>query len=202
MKNTANKVRSYRSPLREAQAEATRERIVDTAIQLLAEDPTTFTMPAVAKRAGVSQPTVYRLFPDKEALTEAARESVRKRANVQSSLAESSVELMARLAASIRRIQLEPASTLPGLAVLTAQQLSEEDLKARATYIAGCLKRELKGVPAPVRRRLANIISLFFSSTGATALWRQRLFNEEGIEMLEWMVQSLVEAAQRETKQP
>ncbi|MDX1469339.1 MAG: helix-turn-helix domain-containing protein [Acidimicrobiia bacterium] len=63
--------RSYRSELREAQAEATRERILDALVEVLADGVETFSIPAVAKRAAVSVGTVYRHFGDKSGLINA-----------------------------------------------------------------------------------------------------------------------------------
>ncbi|HYD09572.1 MAG TPA: helix-turn-helix domain-containing protein [Acidimicrobiales bacterium] len=53
--------------------EATRERILDAVHALLAEEsPAALSIPAVAQRAGTSLRTVYRYFPTKEALVDAA----------------------------------------------------------------------------------------------------------------------------------
>ena len=63
--------RQYSSPLREEQASRTREQILDALTELLAEhraDEITTRM--IAEGAGVSQPTVYRHFPDRAALME------------------------------------------------------------------------------------------------------------------------------------
>lgn len=63
--------RPYHSPLREEQVRRTRDLILDALIELLADrradDVTTR---EIAERAGVSQPTVYRHFPDRTALLE------------------------------------------------------------------------------------------------------------------------------------
>jgi AcrR family transcriptional regulator len=53
----------------------TRERIVDAVVALVTEEhPATISVPAVARRAGVSVATVYRYFPTKEQLLDAATE--------------------------------------------------------------------------------------------------------------------------------
>jgi len=63
--------RNYRSPLRAEHAERTKALILDAFTELLgdrrADDITTR---EIAARAGVSQPTVYRHFPDRAALLE------------------------------------------------------------------------------------------------------------------------------------
>jgi len=60
----------YRSPLRQAQAAQTRERIECAAADLLGEGSAadSITFRAVAERAGVTEMTVYRHFPTREAL--------------------------------------------------------------------------------------------------------------------------------------
>ncbi len=57
--------RNYRSELRDAQTEATRDQILDAVVEVLAEGVDSLSMPAVADRAGVSVGTVYRHFGDK-----------------------------------------------------------------------------------------------------------------------------------------
>ena len=63
--------RSYRSPLRQGQAQDTRDRILDATARLLARGLAGLSIPAVAREAGVSVPTVYRNFRSKQELFEA-----------------------------------------------------------------------------------------------------------------------------------
>jgi len=69
-------MRAYRSALRREQAGATRGRILDAVRDLLVESKSSLSIPEIAARAGVSEPTVYRHFPNREALFEAAAEAV------------------------------------------------------------------------------------------------------------------------------
>jgi AcrR family transcriptional regulator len=60
-------------PIRDAHKRATRDRIVQAVAELVTDEhPAAFSVPAVAKRAGVGVATVYRYFPTKEALLDAA----------------------------------------------------------------------------------------------------------------------------------
>ncbi len=62
----------YQSPLREEQAQRTGERILEALAEHLAEQGwETFSIARVAERAGVSEPTVYRHFPNREAMLDA-----------------------------------------------------------------------------------------------------------------------------------
>ncbi len=65
----ADSRRSYHSPLREEQLRQTRDQILDALTELLADRRADeITTREIAARAGVSQPTVYRHFPDRTAL--------------------------------------------------------------------------------------------------------------------------------------
>jgi AcrR family transcriptional regulator len=69
--------RTYHSPLRRAQAEATRGRILDAALELFGEQGYAATpVAAIATRAGVSPETVYATFGTKRALIDGLIERV------------------------------------------------------------------------------------------------------------------------------
>jgi len=65
--------RRYHSPLREAAAAGTRERVLDAGVALLRDidNISAFTLDAVAKAAGVTRLTVYNQFGSRLALIEA-----------------------------------------------------------------------------------------------------------------------------------
>jgi AcrR family transcriptional regulator len=69
MKSRA-KERPYRSDLRRQQAEDTRRRIVEAVARVAAKGVAAISIPAVAREAGVSVPTVYRHFGSKDELIE------------------------------------------------------------------------------------------------------------------------------------
>lgn len=65
--------RTYKSPLREEQAEQTRTRLLETLTELLADDAhgDDVTVALVAERAKVSVRTAYRYFPTRDAMFDA-----------------------------------------------------------------------------------------------------------------------------------
>ena len=68
-KNTPDKKRVYRSPLRDERATQTRTRILDGLVQVMARNGIAeISVPLIAREAGVSIPSVYRYFPTKREL--------------------------------------------------------------------------------------------------------------------------------------
>src|SRR5437773_12044387 len=69
-------VRAYDNTLGREQADLTKRRILDGVRDLLVESGSSLSIPDIAARAGVSEPTVYRHFPNRDALLDAASEVV------------------------------------------------------------------------------------------------------------------------------
>jgi len=65
MTRIADAGRPYNNELRAQQAEATRSRILDATIRVMAGGVGTLSIPDVAREAGVSVPTIYRHFGTK-----------------------------------------------------------------------------------------------------------------------------------------
>lgn len=74
--------RSYRSDLRSEQAAATRDRILDATMRVMAGGLADVTVPAVARAAGVSVPTVYRHFGTKRELFAALQPHLQRRLGI------------------------------------------------------------------------------------------------------------------------
>jgi AcrR family transcriptional regulator len=72
--------RAYTSPIRDAQVEQTRQRLLDTTHTILTHDGLdALTLPRLAQAASVSVPTVYRHFPTVDDLLRAYLEWLRPR---------------------------------------------------------------------------------------------------------------------------
>ena len=81
--------RPYSSPLRDSQTRRTRELILDALTALLSEVPADqISTREIAQRAGVSQATVYRHYPDRQALLEGLSDRIEARVNTQSTVGE------------------------------------------------------------------------------------------------------------------
>ena len=72
--------RRYRSVVREKKANQTREALLKACEALVLEEPfENVTIPALAQRAGVTKPTAYSYFPDRDALLAAFLNHLRGR---------------------------------------------------------------------------------------------------------------------------
>lgn len=81
--------RSYQSPRRQAQAEATRRQILEAARELFVSKGYVATsIRAIARQAGVAEPTVYATFGSKRALLTALFEEMDMRAGMAELLAD------------------------------------------------------------------------------------------------------------------
>jgi AcrR family transcriptional regulator len=82
---------------RETKKDAARARILDAFIALMGEDGGVLSHDAIAERAGVARRTVYRYFPDRPALMDAALVRVRELAGPKVAYPDSAEDLLATL---------------------------------------------------------------------------------------------------------
>lgn len=193
---TTNSARTYSSPLREAQAEQTRERIIDAALRVLGDRGAAFTMPAVAKEAEVSLPTVYRLFPNKESLTNVASEAVRSRFGVDSTEVDDIDDVLQRQRQHIINASEADERLLRALYTLNAEPLSAADVASREEFLERVVNDAVAGLQGEDRVHFSQILSIIFSSTTGMALWRFRLLNDEGADLIDWVVRTLISGMQ------
>jgi AcrR family transcriptional regulator len=93
MNRIANEAtREYRSELRAQQAARTREQILDATVRVLAGGLADVTVPAVAREAGVSIPTVYRHFKTKRDLLAALQPHLQRHAGIDANALPTSID--------------------------------------------------------------------------------------------------------------
>ena len=129
--------RPYRSELRERQAATTRERILDATVRVLAKGLADVTVPAVAREAGVSVPTVYRHFRTKRDLLAALQPHLQRQIGIDANA----------LPTSIDELRGSLVSVLSGMDGL-------DDVMRAAHASAGA--EEVRRVHAPNRFKLAR----------------------------------------------
>jgi AcrR family transcriptional regulator len=200
MNRIADSARAYRSELRDQQVEATRDRILEATMRVLARGLADVTVPAVAREAGVAVPTVYRHFGTKRDLLSALQPHLQRRAGID---------------------RLEPPASVDGLrGTLTALIGGMEGLDdvARAA-LASPGGEEVRRIHGPNRfrigRRIADAVApqlpeedrdrvarllLVMTSSAALRMWREQLGRsvEEVADEIDRVVRAVIASAERE----
>ncbi len=198
--NPQDSVRAYRSPLREDQARQTRERILDALTDLLshrrADEVST---KEIASRAGVSQPTVYRHFPDRTALLEALSERLAVRAGTPPDPLPSTFDEWADSFRDFFTKVDDFAVEATAEAVLNADpRRFLAGTNAHTAMLVEIMDRELPELTPDQRRNVTAVVRVI----GSTQTWL-RMREEFGISgpiagaTCRWAVTTLVEAVRR-----
>jgi AcrR family transcriptional regulator len=191
------RAREYRSELRADQAEETRKRILDATLRVMAGGIATVSIPAVAREAGVSVPTVYRHFGTKSGLLKALYPHLIPRVGMYDMAPPQTVEAFR---GAIRAIfdRLDVADDLARVAM--ASPAAEE---ARSATMPDRLRitRRLVGTIAPElsatdRDRIARVMVVLTMSS-ALRTWRDHLGAsvEDAADDVEWTLRSLIAAS-------
>lgn len=187
-------MRSYSSPAREAQAAATREKILSATIAVIGEGIAALSIPAVAKRAGVSVPTVYRYFPDKETLLDAAAIHVRDGIGVAADTpspadVEDYLDSHRRI---FRRLAGADAETIGTVVATFGRGAGAMNLEQRRDWLAPAFEEVLDDWPETDRQNFLNLASILASSIGATALAQFGLRGDDAADLLTWVIERLL----------
>ena len=191
--------RPYRSDLRAQQADETRARILEATLKVVARGPATLSIPAVAREAGVSVPTVYRHFGTKADLLAELYPHVARRAGFDglpdpSSLAEvreTVREIFARLDATDDLARAAYASPLAN----QARHANMPQRYARIRQLGDLIEPKLSEADQDRITRLLVILT----SSSALRMWRDHLGStvEEAADDVDWIVRAAIDAAHK-----
>lgn len=192
--------RAYRSRLREQQAEETRARILDATVRVMARGIASVSIPAVAREAGVSIPTIYRHFGTKRALLAAVYPYLVRRTGLGELRVPRSLD---ELRDGVRAIfeQVDSFDDLARAAVASpagaeARHASMPDRVAMTRRFADTILPDL--VPAD-RDRIARLMVIVTASS-ALRTWRDHLGStvEQAADDVDWIVRAAIAAAHTE----
>jgi AcrR family transcriptional regulator len=194
--NTAT--RPYRSELRAQQVEATRARILDAAVRVMADGIATISIPAIAREARVSVPTIYRHFATKDELLAAVYPHLERRAGFDEmvvprtigELREGIREIFARLEAFDDLARAAMASPAAG----DARRLTLPNRLAWSRRLADSVE---PAIDAADRERLARLLMILTTSS-ALRLWRDHLGAsvDDAADDIDWIVRAAIAAAE------
>ena len=162
--------RAYVSPVREARARETRERILEGVaawMQLGAEGE--FTLEAVAEEAGIERRTVFRHFATKEALLAAFWEWINHRITPRT-LPGSLAELVAAPRETFARFDDEEGVIRASLHTPAGRAMRMAAVPARREAFRDALREATRGATAADRRRLEAVVHALYSASAWEAM--------------------------------
>lgn len=186
--------------LRGDQREATRARIVRAVSDLVATDhPAAISVPAVAARAGVGVATVYRYFPTKEALLDAAA------AGAVSAEAARLPTSFAEVGPALKGAWGELAEQLPlvrgQFASPVGRELHRRRWEGRHAVMVAYLRDEGVDPDGPEGRRLLGVADVLTSSTALLELHdKAGVAVDDAADWCSWALEVLLRATRREAR--
>jgi AcrR family transcriptional regulator len=194
--------RPYHSRLREEQAEATRGRILDATLRVMARGIAGLSVPAVAREAGVSVPTIYRHFGAKHGLFAAVYPHVARRAGLprlEDLEGPRSLDgLRDGLRAVYVRMESVGADELAAAAFSGpgAEEVRRTDIPKRRAAFRRFADTTMPGLGEVERDRVARLLVVLTTSS-AMRIWREHLGSsaDEAADDVAWVVRSAVAGA-------
>ena len=192
-------VRSYESPLRDAQARETRSRILDAALRVIAGGIASVSVPAVAREAGVSVPTIYRHFRTKTDLLAAVYPHAAARAGLDQLADPSSLD---DLRDGLRRLftRVDALSDLERAAMASpgADEVRRATMPSRLARI-GRFTESLDGDLTPeARARITRLLTVLTTSA-SLRMWRVHLGAsvEQAADDIDFTIRAALAASRR-----
>ena len=187
--------------LREHHAEATRERILSSVADLLERgEAENLTMPGVAEASGVSLRTVYRYYPTREKLLEAAGRWIGDEL-----LRHPYPETLAEVA-DLVRVGFPDFDERPGLVQALALSQVGKGVRGyrrreRLAAIGQALRNEVGGLAEDELRRAEAVLAFLHNVLAYTTLREENgLSGEEIGEALAWAIGTLVDDLRRRSR--
>ena len=191
------RTRSYRSVLREEQAEATALRIVEAAVRILQGRPALLSVPAVAREAGVSVATVYHHFSGKEKLIRAVSDYLDRH---QTGWTEeprrptSPEELAAHVRVIAPLLNGRQALMAPALRLPEGDAVRREQMADRISFVTGALAALSERMPPEDYDNLISIATVLCTSETFGLLQEHLGLSPQGAgEAVAWAIANLTQ---------
>jgi len=186
--------RAYRSELRAEQADETKVRILDATVRVMAGGIATLSIPAVAREARVSIPTIYRHFGTKQDLLAAVYPHLERRAGRAALVMPTSI---GQLRDGVRML-LDQLESFDDLARAAMASPAASEARALSMPRRLDLTRQMANTVEPPlgdvdRDRLARLLVILTSSS-ALRTWRDHLgvSADEAADDIEWVIDSVI----------
>ena len=195
MSRIANaEARPYRSELREQQADETRERILEATIRVMAKDAAGLSIPAIAREAGVSVPTVYRHFGNKAALLAAIYPYLGRRAGLQNLVVPTSVPEFKQMVLRIfSQLETLGEGTRQAMSSPASDELRRMQMPERIAVSRRFAATVLPNGTRVEQDRLARVL-VVLSSSSAMRVWRDHIGTsvKQAADDIDWILRAAI----------
>jgi AcrR family transcriptional regulator len=186
--------RAYRSELREEQTEETRARILDATMRVMATGLASLSVPAVAREAGVSVPTVYRHFRTKRELLAAVYPHAARRAGVDAIADPRSLdELRPMIRALLERLDNLDDLSRAAMASPGASEVRHATMPTRLQRIRRLTDTIEPKLRKADRDRITRLLAVLMTSS-SLRMWRDHLglSVDEVAKEIDWIVRAAI----------
>ncbi len=190
--------KGYDNSRREEQATENRGRILDAALELLKSDSALLTIPAVAKQAGVSVPTVYRNFSSKDELLVAVEQHASQLLGAPA--LPSSVDQLSRALPALhdyyaRNFELMRATER----LANVAEVNRVGKRRRDQRFVELLAADVAHLPKDQQRAFTAVLRLMLSSATAISMFdRYGIDADSSSATLAWIVDTLLASLRSE----
>jgi len=192
--------RTYRSELRAEQAEETRGRILDAALRVMTTGVASLSIPAVAREAGVSVPTVYRHFGTKADLLAAMYPHAARRSGLDKLPLPTSIgDLRSTLRAFFEHLDAVDDMARAAMASPVGDEVRHATMKGRFERI----RRIGDTIEPPLSKadqdRITRLL-VILTSSASLRMWRDHLGSsvDEAVDDIDWFVKAAIAATRKE----
>lgn len=194
---TARTTRRPYASLREEQADATRERILEALVQTMGSGVAALSMPAVAREAAVSIPTIYRHFGSKQGLLDALSPWVLKHSGlVPQAMPETIEEMPPLIRGTFHQLDEMDATLRAAMASDLGRKVRRSTMPERLAAHRGVFERSALGLPDDVLDRLASLSVILLSSAAYRAYKDYLgLDADSAADLVAWAMRTLVAGA-------
>jgi AcrR family transcriptional regulator len=194
--------REYRSELRAQQAEETRKRILDATLRVMAGGVATVSIPAVAREAGVSIPTVYRHFGTKSGLLKALYPHLMPRIGMYDMTPPSSIgEFRIAIHAIFERLDAADDLARVAMASPAAAEARGATMPDRLRFSRRFVETVAPELARTDQDRIARVLVVLTMSS-ALRTWRDHLgaSADDAADDVQWTIRSLIAATSARSK--
>ena len=164
VKGSKRPTRAYDSELRAEQADATRRKILDALVRTMGRGVAALSIPAVAREAGVSVPTVYRHFNSKAALVAALSADLVQRTGLMDPSMLEGADLPAIVHEMYRRNAGMDAEVRAALASELGQEARRRMMPARVALARKTIAERVPGLTGDDLDRFTRVFLILTSS--------------------------------------